>query len=167
MSSHRNTVLDLSNSIESSDILNSLYEASKGKAEGRIKCTITKHRVAKTAIILGIRLLSRKPKGIVLGLIERWAPLRLKSAPGVRSHKRMVKTELVLECSSTQGLLEGVDKVWRAIDGAVSHRRVTKAALTIGLDSLNKIDPGKVRQLVSKVCPVPKKYYDQELQQWL
>jgi hypothetical protein len=167
MSSHHNAVLDLSNSIESIDILQSLFDASKGKGEGRIKCTITKHRIAKTAILLGIALLSKKPPSMALKLINQWAPTRVPVPRGMRAHKRVVRSELVLECSSTQGLLDGVDRVWRVISGAVSHRRVTKACLTIGLDSLNKVDPGKVRQLVSKVCPVPKKYFDPELQQWL
>jgi hypothetical protein len=160
-------VLDLSNSIESVEILTSLYEASKGVADGRIKCTITKHRVAKTAILLGIKLLLGKPRGVALSMVEGAAPYREKPPVGVRSHKRRIKAELVLECSSTQGLLEGVDRVWQAIGGEVSHRRVTKAALVIGLESLNKIDPGKVRQLVSKVCPVTRKYFDKELGEWL
>jgi hypothetical protein len=147
--------------------LSALFEASKGKGEGRIKCTLTKHRIAKTAILLGIALLSKKPPSMALKLIDRWAPVRVPVARGTRVHKKVVRTELVLECSSTQGLLAGVDRVWRLISGAVSHRRVTKAALVIGLDSLNKVDHGKVRQLVSKVCPVPKKYYDSELGLWL
>lgn len=101
---------------------------------------------------------------MVLKLIEKWAPLRGK----VRGHvKKPVRTELVLECASTQGLLEGVDRVWRVVSGAVSHRRVMKACLCIGLESLNRVDQGKVRQLVSRVCPVPKKYWDFELGLWL
>lgn len=167
MSTRRNAVLDLSNTIESVEILNTIYEASKGKGEGRIKCTVTKHRIAKTAILLGIALLSKKPTSIILKMVNQWAPLRTPLPRGVKSHKKQIKAELVLECSSTQGLLDGVDLIWRRVQGAVSHRRVTKAALTIGLDSLNKVDPGKVRQLVSKVCPVPKKYFDSELQVWL
>lgn len=164
MVGRRNAVLDLTNSTDSVEILGTLFEATKGKGEGRIKCTITKHRLAKTAILLGIAVLSKRSPSIALKLIEKWAPLR---APVKGKKKRVVKTELVLECSSTQGLLEGVDKVWRAIAGKVSHRRVTKACLCLGLDSLNKVDPGKVRQLVSKVCPVQKKYWDFELEQWL
>jgi len=166
MGGHRNAVLDLTNSTDSVVILNALLEASKGKGDGRIKCTITKHRLAKTAILLGIAVLSKRAPSIILKLIEKWAPLRVPLR-GSKPHKRVVKTELVLECSSTQGLLEGVDKVWRAISGKVSHRRVTKACLCLGLDSLNKVDPGKVRQLVSKVSPVQKKYWDAELGLWL
>ena len=56
-----NAVLDLHSNPEALVALNALVMASKGKGEGRIKCTVTKHRVAKTAIILGIQLLSRKP----------------------------------------------------------------------------------------------------------
>lgn len=167
MVGRRNAVLDLSNSTDSVVILNALFEGTKGKGEGRIKCTITKHRLAKTAILLGIAVLSKRSPSIVLKLIEKWAPLRVPMRGSAKTHKRVVKTELVLECSSTQGLLEGVDRIWKGIQGKVSHRRVTKACLCLGLDSLNKVDPGKVRQLVSKVCPVPKKYWDAELGLWL
>lgn len=159
-------MLDLTNSTDSIAILKALHEGTKGKGEGRIKCTITKHRLAKTAILLGITVLSKRPPSMIRKLIERWAPLRVPLR-GAKGHKRVVKTELVLECSSTQGLLEGVDRIWRLISGAVSHRRVTKACLCLGLDSLSKVDPGKVRQLVSKVSPVTKKYWDAELGLWL
>ena len=163
MADRLNISLSLSNTPESSEILNHLLADSKGKAEGRIKCTLTKHRVAKTAIILGMSLLSKRPKEVALSMIKEAAPLR---KPG-RNNRKMIKTELVLECSSTQGLLDGVDKLWRAIGGTLSHRRVTTAALVIGLKSLNDVDPSQVRRLVSRVCPVPKKYFDSELQQWL
>lgn len=166
MAGHKNAVLDLTNSTDSIVTLNALWEASKGKGEGRIKCTITKHRLAKTAILLGVAILSKRSPSTIQTLIEKWAPLRVPLR-GAKGHKRVVKTELVLECSSTQGLLEGVDRVWRLISGAVSHRRVTKACLCLGLDSLSKVDPGQVRKLVSKVSPVEKKYWDPELNQWL
>lgn len=165
MTTRRNVVLDLAYSPESGVILQALLDATKGKGDGRIKCTVTKHRIAKTAILLGIQVLLKRPPSIIQTLIEKWAPLR---KPGRRKGVRaMVKAELVLECSSTQGLFEGVDRVWRLISGSVSHRRVTKACLCLGLDSLNKVDPGKVRQLVSKVCPVTTKYWDAELKHWL
>lgn len=166
MSLRRNAVLNLSNTPESFVILQELFNDSKGKSEGRIKCTITKHRVAKTAILLGIEVLLKRSPSIALKLINTWAPVR---KPGRRGQDQVkyTKMELVLECSSTQGLLEKVDQVWRLTSGAVSHRRVMTACLTIGLDSLNKVDPKKVRQLISKVCPVPKKYFDGELQDWL
>jgi hypothetical protein len=163
MTGRKNAMLDLSNTPDSTLILNALVTATKGKGEGRVKCTVTKHRVAKTAILLGIQVLSKRPPSTALKLVEKWAPI---CKPG-RGGRLRVRTELVLECSSTQGLLEGVDRVWRNISGAVSHRRVMKAALCLGLDSLNRVEPGKVRQLVSKVCPVPKKYWDPELDQWL
>lgn len=166
MTERKNAVLDLTNTIDSVEVLRSLLEATKGKGEGRIKCTITKHRLAKTAILLGITLLLKRSPEVSLKLIEEWAPLR-KPLRGKKGSKRVVRTELVLECASTQGLLEGVDKVWKNISGAVSHRRVTKACLCLGLDSLNKVDPGKVRLLVSKLSPVQKKYWDEELGQWL
>lgn len=166
MTERKNAVLDLTNSTDSVETLNALFEASKGKGEGRIKCTITKHRLAKTAIFLGIVVLLKKSPSIALKLIERWAPLRVPLR-GKKGYKRLIKTELVLECSSTQGLLEGVDKVWKHIEGAVSHRRVTKACLCLGLDSLSKVDPGTVRKLVSKVSPVQRKYWDPELGLWL
>ena len=166
MTGRKNAVLDLTNTIDSVGVLRSLFEATKGKGEGRIKCTITKHRLAKTAILLGITLLLKRSPEVSLKLIEKWAPLR-KPLRGKKGSKRLVRTELVLECSSTQGLLEGVDKVWKSISGAVSHRRITKACLCLGLDSLSKIDSGKVRLLVSKLSPVQRKYWDEELGQWL
>lgn len=159
-----NVALSLSNTPETSEILNRILADSKDVAEGRIRCTLTKHRVAKAAILFGIKLLSRKPKEVVLSMVESASPVR---KPGRNGSGKRVKAELVLECASTQGLLEGVDKLWRAVGGKVSHRRVTTACLVIGLESLNKVDPGQVRRLVSKVCPVPKKYFDKELQDWL
>jgi hypothetical protein len=171
-SPRHNAVLNLTNAQESSRLLQLLYDSSKGKGEGRIKCTISKHRIAKTAILLGVLLLSRRDSPTALELIQNSAP---KERPGrkprvARAHKKItprVKVELVLECASTKGLVEGVDRVWRLINGAVSHRRVTMACLAIGLGSLSKVDPGKMRQLVSKVCPVSTKYFDYELGQWL
>jgi len=44
---------------------------------------------------------------------------------------------------------------------------VMTAALCIGIETLNKVDHTKMRQLVSKVCPVSKKYWDPEVNQWL
>jgi hypothetical protein len=167
VSPRQNIVLDLSTSPESSEALHGLFAATNGKGDGRIKCTITKHRIAKTAILLGVQLLLKRGPEAISKLIEKWAPVK---KPGRRlgsKKTKKIKTELVLECSSTQGLLEGVDKVWRKIAGEVSHRRVTKAALVLGLDSLSKVEPGKVRLLVSKVCPVPRKYWDPELGLWL
>jgi len=163
MAGRNNITLSLSNTPETSEILNRLLGDAKGKAEGRIKCTVTKHRIAKTAIILGMNILTKRPKEVALRMVESAAPLR-KSG---RNNRKMVKTELVLECSSTQGLIEAIDKLWRAIGGPVSHRRVTTAALVIGLKSLNEVDPGMVRQLVSKVCPMARKYFDKELGEWL
>jgi len=166
LSIRHNAVLDLCNAQESVATLQTLFDASKGKGEGRIKCTITKHRLAKTAILMGFAILSKRPPSTTLRMIEKWAPLRKPGRKGGAKVK-YVKTELVLECSSTQGLLEKIDHLWRQVSGVVSRRRIMTACLTIGLESLNKVDPGKVRQLVSKVCPVPKKYFDHELQQWL
>jgi hypothetical protein len=157
-------MLELGYSTESILILDALVADSRGKGEGRIKCTVTKHRVAKTAILFGIQVLSKRSPSIALKLIEKWAPI---CKPGRGRKIRRRRTGLVLECSSTQGLLEGVDRVWGDIGGAVSHRRVTLAALCLGLDSLNRIEPGKVRRLVSKLCPVPNKYWDPELGLWL
>lgn len=137
-----------------------LLAATKGKGEGRIKCTITKHRLAKTAIVIGTQVLKKKAPSILKRTIEKWAPLRVKGR--IYSH-----FELVLECASTQGLIEGVDQVWKLALGAVSHRRVMTAALCIGLESLHRVDHTKVRLLVSKVCPVQKKYWDPEIGQWL
>jgi hypothetical protein len=162
----RNAVLNLGNTPGSYTTLQELFGASKGKGDGRIKCTITKHRIAKTAILLGVELLLRRHPSMILKMLDTWAPVRKPGRNGAPKVK-YTKMELVLECSSTQGLLEKVDQVWRRISGEVSHRRVMTACLTLGLDSLNKVDPGKVRQLVSKVCPVQKKYFDHELQQWL
>ena len=87
---------------------------------------------------------------------------------GTRSHKKATpKVEIVLECASTKGLIEGVDRMWRLVDGAVSRRRVTMACLALGLDTMGKVDSGRMRQLVSKICPVSTKYFDAELGQWL
>lgn len=160
MAPHCNSVLNLGGSPASVAILQALLVSTKDKGEGRIKCTITQHRLAKTAIIIGIQLLKKKPPRTLRKIIERWAPRKVRdlTVPSFR---------LVLECSSTQGLLEGVDDVWKQTLGAVSHRRVMTATLCLGLDLLNKVDPIKLRQLVSKVCPVQKKYWDPEISQWL
>jgi hypothetical protein len=165
-----NAVLNLTNAQESASILHSLYTDSKEKGEGRIKCTVSKHRIAKTAILLGVLIISKRPPSAALDLIQHMAPRERpgRKPRGIRSHKKTnPKVELVLECASTQGLVEGVDRVWRLVAGAVSRRRVMMACLTIGLDSLNKVEPGKMRQLVSRVCPVSTKYFDAELGQWL
>lgn len=165
MTVRKNADIDLSNTPGSFEILSSLYEATKGKGEGTVKCTITKHRVAKTAILLGIIVLSKKDPDTLQRLIERWAPLR---KPGPKTLQRArAKTSLTLECSSTQGLLEGVSKLWRRVNGVVSHRRIMKACLCVGLDSLNRIESGKVRRLVAQLSPVKTKYWDPELNQWL
>jgi hypothetical protein len=162
MTKLKNVVLDLSGTLETVELLGALVGATKGKGEGRIKCTVTKHRMAKTAILLGIAILLKKPPSIALDFIQKWAPLRKKGKRCVP-----VKANLVLECSSTQGFFEGVDKIWKQVGEAVSHRRVMKACLCIGLDSLNKVDPGKVRLLVSRLSPVQTKYWDPELDQLL
>jgi hypothetical protein len=156
----RNSVLNLVGSPESAAIMMALLASTKDKGEGRIKCTVTKHRLAKTAIVIGIQILKRKPQSTLKQLIEKWAPRKVRG----RICSNFV---LVLECTSTQGLLEGVDYVWRQTFGAVSHRRVMTAALCIGIETLNKVDHTKMRQLVSKVCPVSKKYWDPEVNQWL
>jgi hypothetical protein len=159
-----NSLMDLTYSSKSVEILQSLFDVSKGKGEGSIKCTVTKHRIGKTAILLGIEILTKRSPSRVLALIERCAPIRRS---GWEKGKGKTKVVLCLECSSPQGILTGIDQVWRLIDGEVSRRRVTKAALCLGLESLNRVEPSKVRQLVSKVCPVPRKYWDPELGQWL
>lgn len=165
--SRQNVVLELSSNPESVEALDQIYSQSKAVPTGRVKCTITKHRLAKVAIILGVAILNKRSSIAALGLIEKWAPERVRER-GKRSGPKKIKAELVLECSSTQGLLEGVDQVWRGkINGAVSHRRVTRAALCLGLDSMTKLDPKMLRQIVSKVCPVQRKYWDEELQTWL
>lgn len=167
MVSRHNMVIDLGDSDSAIEILDTLMKGSRGKGEGRIKCTVTKHRLAKTAIMLGIKILSRQPPASIQRLAEKLAPLRKPGRPA-RGAKRRLRTELVLECSSTQGLLDGLDTVWRIIaTGEVSHRRIAKTALCLGLDSMAKVDHGKVRQLVSRVCPVPKKYWDTEVGAWL
>lgn len=106
---------------------------------------------------------------MALKLINTSAPTQTRGPKPKKMVKlaQPVRCELVLECSSTQGLLEGVDKVWMAIQGAVSHRRITKAALVIGVQSLSQIDSGMVRKLVSRRCPVTRKYWDEELGLWL
>jgi hypothetical protein len=142
---------------------NALVTASKGKGEGRVKCTVSKHRIAKTAILVGTQMLLRMPPATVLELVEKWAYISNLKPRVYR--KRMVR--LVLACASPPGLLEGLDRVLKHISGAVSHRRVTKTALCIGLDSLSRVEPGKLRLLVSKICPVPRKYWDPELGLWL
>ena len=159
-------VLDLCGADVITETLDSLWRGSRGKGEGRIKCTITKHRLAKTAIVLGIKILSQKPPASIIKLASEWAPLRKPGRPprGVKKHSR---TELVLECASTTGLLDGIDTVCRMTTGAVSHRRVAKTALYLGLDSMSKVEHAKVRQLISRVCPVPKKYWDPEVGEWL
>lgn len=158
-----NTVLNLHNTSEAVKHLRAIVASTQGKGEGRIKCTVTKHRVAKTAILLGITILSRRPPSIALEFVKKWAPKQ--SWVG----RNRVKVNLVLECSSTQGLLEGVDNMWKKVNEieAISHRKVMTAALCLGLDSMNKVDPGKVRELVSKLCPVKTKYWDPELDRWL
>ena len=165
MTPRQNADVDLSNTPGSVAILNSLYDASKGKGEGRIKCTLTKHRIAKAAVLLGIRVLLKRSPDTLLKTIEQWAPLR-KPGP-VGSQRARAKAGLALECSSTQGLLEGVDRVWRLINGEASHRRVLKACMCIGLDAMSRVNQGKVRQLVSKLSPVKQKYWDPELGLWL
>lgn len=161
----KNAEVDLSNTPGSVEILAALFDSTKGKGEGRIKCTITKHRIAKTAILLGTQVLLKRRPDTLPKLIEQWAPLR---KPGPSSPSRVkVRAGLTLECSSTQGLLEGVDQIWKLIGGTHSHRRVLKACMCIGLDSLSKVDPGKVRRLVSRLCPMKRKYWDPELNQWL
>lgn len=161
---HRNNVLNLSPN--SDRLLNELYQGTQGKGEGRIKCTITRHRLAKTAIVLGIAVLSKKSPSLVLKHI-------LESTPSTRSgrkpkgKKRPVRASIVLECASTPKLLEGIDSLWRLISGELSHRRVTTACLNLGLEMMGRQDPGKVRLLVSKVCPVTTKYWDPELGAWL
>lgn len=163
MLAHKNTVLNLHKNSLSISQLHALVASTEGKGEGRIKCTVTKHRVAKTAILLGIAILSKKPPSTALKYIKKWAPKQRWIG------RTKVKVNLVLECASTQGLLESVDRTWKKVNEmeAVSHRKVMTAALCIGLDSLTKVDSGKVRQLVSKLAPVPTKYWDPELDQWL
>lgn len=156
----RNCVLDLSTCPESTTTLHALVDSTKDKGDGRIKCTVTKHRLAKAAIVLGVQILKKKPPKALKKVIERWAPQRVRG----RTYSQYT---LVLECSSPQGLLEEVDALWKLTLGVVSHRRIMTAALSIGLSSLNKVDPIKMRLLVSKVCPVAKKYWDSEIEQWL
>lgn len=165
MAERRNALLDLSNTIDSVEVLDRLYIASVGKGEGRIKCTLTKHRIAKTAIVLGVQILLKRTPSSILGIIEKRAPLKTRGQS--RPHRKAVRTHLVLECASTQGLLEGVDRVWKMTNGTISHRRVMKASLCLGLESLARVDHAKVRQLVSKVCPIQKKYWDPEVGGWL
>lgn len=160
MTIHRNAVLNLGGRPESAATLQELLASTKGKGEGRIKCTITKHRLAKTAIILGTQILRKKDPSILKEFIEKWSPRKVRG----RTYSNF---ELVLECASTQGLIEGVDRVWRRTQGTVSHRRIMTAALCLGIESLSKVEPTKVRLVVSKVCPVIKKYWDPELNQWL
>ena len=163
MAGHKNTILNLHNTSEAISNLRAIVAATHGKGEGRIKCTVTKHRVAKTAILLGIAILSKKPPSTALEYIKKWAPKQRWIG------RTKVKVNLVLECASTQGLLESVDRTWKKVNEmeAVSHRKVMTAALCIGLDSLTKVDSGKVRLLISKLSPVPFKYWDPELDQWL
>lgn len=161
MNKMHNLVLKLNSS--STQILLLLLDASRGKGEGRIKCTVTRHRLAKTAILLGLKFFSQREDA--LDLITQWYPLT-RSGPKKEGETRF-KGTLVLECSSPQGLLEGVDQVWKQVGEAVSHRRVTTASLFLGLDLMNRLDPKVVRKLVSRACPVPRKYWDPELGQWL
>jgi hypothetical protein len=161
----KNIILDLTHSKASVANLQALFDASIGKGEGRIACTVTKHRLSKTAILLGVEILKKRPPSSVLELIDKWSPMAI--LPGVRLKRKRHRTTLVLECSSTQGLLEGVDQIFKHIDGRVSHSRVAKACFCLGLDSLARVDPGQVRMLVSKVSPVKKKYWDPGLGLWL
>ncbi len=120
-------------------------------------------------MVLGLKVLLRGRADSVLEMVKSRAPIKPSGRiKGQRSHKARSKPcELVLECSNLPDLFEAIDKVWRKVSGAVSRRRIAKTALCLGLDSMAKVDHGKVRQLVSRVCPVPKKYWDTEVGAWL
>lgn len=166
--SRQNTEVDLSASPRSYSTLVALWETTKGKGEGTVKCTLTKHRIAKAAILFGVQILLRREPSDLMSLILKWSPQKKSGPKGPRKQVRTrVRSGLTLECSSTQGVLEGVDQIWRLIHSEVSHRRVMTACLCLGLDSLARVDPGKMRQIVSRLVPVPRKYWDPELGLWL
>jgi hypothetical protein len=161
----QNLVFDLTYSTDTLGALQSIYDASKGKGGGSIRCTVSKHRISKTAIIFGAKVLLKLDPRLVLGLVEYWAPKgRSEQAKEAKVPKSI---RLVCECSKHPGLTLDVDRLWEIVSGKVSHQRIMGACLCLGLDSLSRVDPGSVRLLISKVCPVQKKYWDEELGQWL
>jgi hypothetical protein len=164
-----NASLEMYTNPDSLVLLKELVDASRGASEGTTKCTITKSRIAKTAIVLGVQLLLLKTPEEVLNLVEKWAPVYKAGSSGPYRHglKLRAHMTLFLECSSTPCVLECVERAWRYIRCDLSQSRVIKTAFCVGLYSIADIEPCKLRLLVSKVCPVPRKYFDAELNQWL